>query len=235
MLLAKPDESLIKHTKNALKVFSSLRKAYSKAPSICGVPHLWDNLFFAVFLHDFGKAAKGFQDELQTGKRWKYRHEILSAGFVSAIDLPEKDKNAISLAIITHHKDIKELREKYATFPEDNPGYQRYQEKLKELNIRELNNFLDYIPEFSSKYLGTKLTNYHHLNTYENLTDAYSKYVLPYYRAYKMEEWTPLHGNYGIFMKGFLTASDHLSSAGEAKIKKAVKDINKYIKFALPT
>lgn len=235
MLLAKPDESLIKHTENALKVFSSIKEGYPEVPKLCRVPQFWDNLFYAIFLHDFGKGATGFQKKLTTGKRWNYRHEILSAGFVSSLDLPDDDKNAIALAIITHHKDIMDLRKKYATFPIDNPGYQRYNNKLKELNLEELNNLLDYIPKFSSKYLGMRLTSYHYLNSYEELTEVYSKYVLPYYRAYKMEEWTPLHGNYGIFMKGFLTASDHLSSAGEAKIKKAVKDIDKYIKFELPT
>ncbi len=235
MLLAKPNESLITHTEKALKVFSSIKEGYSEVPKLCDVPQFWENLFLTVFIHDFGKGAKGFQKQLETGKRWNYRHEILSAGFVSALDISEEDKMAIGLAVITHHKDMNELREKYATFPKDNPGYQRYHEKLKELNLEELNKFLDYIPKFSSKYLGTKLTNYHHLNTYEELTDTYSEYVLPYYRAYKMEKWTSLHRSYGIFMKGFLTASDHLSSAGETKIKKAVKNIDKYIKFELPT
>ncbi len=231
MFFAKPDESLSDHTENTLKVFSSLKEGYQEIPELCNVPQFWNNLFYAIFLHDFGKIASGFQEELKTGKRWNYRHEILSAGFVSALDVPEKDKNAIALAIITHHKDIKELREKYATYPKENPGYQRFQEKLKELNLNESNNLIDNIKNFSSKYLGTKLTNYHFINTYEELTDVYSKYVLPYYRAYKSEELTPLHRNYGIFMKGFLTAADHLASAGEYEIKKTVKEIKDYIKF----
>ena len=231
MLLAKPGELLIEHTENALKVFSSLKGAYPEIPDLCGVPQFWDNLFYAVFLHDFGKGAKGFQEELKTGRKWNYRHEILSAGFVSALDLPEDDKNAIALSIITHHKDIDELREKYATYPEDNPGYEKFKKKSKELYLPELNNLLNYIPDFSLKYLGRKLTNYHYLKSYKDLADAYTEYVLPYYRAYRLQEFTPLHRRYGIFMKGFLTASDHLASDGKTEIKRAVEDIKKYIKF----
>ena len=232
MLLAKPDESLLKHTENALKVFSSIKEGFSEVPKLCGIPQFWDNLFFAVFLHDFGKGAKGFQDELKTGKKWNYRHEILSAGFVSSLDnLSEDDKMAIGLAIITHHKDIEELREKYATYPENNPGFERYKEKIRELDLAQLNNILDYIPEFSEKYLGKKLLNYHHIENYSEFTDVYKSYVLPYYRQYKLDEKGSLHGKYGIFLKGFLTASDHLASAGETEIKKTVEDIMKYIKF----
>lgn len=234
MLLAKPDESLLEHTENALKVFASLKEAYPEIPDLCNVPQFRDNLFYAVFLHDFGKGAKGFQEELKTGKRWNYRHEILSAGFVSSLELSEDDKRAIGLAVITHHKDIQELREKYATYPEDNPGFKRYKEKIRELDLAQLNNILDYIPEFSKKYLGKKLSNYHYINNCDDLMNVYKEYVLPYYKEYRLEEFSPLHRKYGIFMKGFLTASDHLASAGIEEIKRAV-DIDNYIQFEDPT
>jgi len=236
MLLAKPDESLIEHIEKSLKVFSSLRKSYPEVIDICGVSHLWDNLFFAVFLHDFGKIANGFQEELTTGKNWNYRHEILSASFVSSLDIDEEDKKAIALSIITHHKDIQELREKYATYPEgNNPGFYRYKEKLQEIDLTDLNNLLDYIPEFSDKYLSKKLNNYHHLNSYEEMVDAYKVYVLPYYRAYINKELTSLHKIYGIFMRGFLIAADHLASGGEIGIKRAVETIENYIQFPILT
>lgn len=231
MLLAKPDESLIEHTENALNVFSSIKKAYPDVPRLCKVPQFWQNLFFAVFLHDFGKGAKGFQEELKTGKRWNYRHEILSAGFVFALDLPEEDRKAIALAIITHHKDIEELRERYATYPEDNPGYEKFIEHSKELNFAELNKIIDLIPNFSKKYIGKVLNNFHYINDYSTLADIYKDFVLPYYREFKTGDKTILHGKYGIFLKGFLTACDHLASAGETKIKKAVNNIDNYIKF----
>ncbi|RKX55916.1 MAG: CRISPR-associated helicase/endonuclease Cas3 [Thermotoga sp.] len=231
MLLAKPDESLIEHTENVLRVFSSIREAYPEVPKLCGVRQFWDNLFYAIFLHDFGKGTKGFQEELKTGKRWNYRHEILSAGFVFAIDVPENDKMAIALTIITHHKDIQDLRKKYATYPEDNPGFERYKEKLQEIDLEEMNHLLDLIPRFSEKYLARRLENFHHVNDYDDLVDAYQNYVVKYYKQYKLDERTTLHGKYGIFLKGFLTASDHLASAGETRIKTAISDIERYFKF----
>ena len=44
-------------------------------------PDFFEHLFYAVALHDFGKAAEGFQEQLTDRKRWNYRHEILSGGF----------------------------------------------------------------------------------------------------------------------------------------------------------
>ncbi len=231
MILAKPDETLIEHIENALMVFSSIRVAYPDIPELCGVKRFWENLFFAVFFHDFGKAAKGFQNQLKGGKKWGYRHEILSAGFISALNLSDKDKKAIGLSIITHHKDIEELREKYATYPEDNPGYKKFVEHSNELDFEELNNIIDLIPDLSKKYLGKVLNNFHNIDNYSNLADVYKNYVLPYYKEFKTGEKTILHGKYGIFIKGFLTACDHLASAGKTEIKKAVNNIDNYIKF----
>ncbi len=233
MILAKPDESLITHIENSLKVFLSIKNTYTNVPKLCGVPQFWDNLFYAVFLHDFGKGAEGFQKSLTSGKRWGYRHEILSAGFVAALDMKDNHKKAIGLAIITHHKDIEELRMKYATSPErkDNPGYEKYLKKAGELNLKELNEILNYIPDLSNKYLGRELKNYHYINDYNELTNVYNLYVKPYYKDYKTSKLTPLHKTYGIFLKGFLTACDHLASAGEREIKKAVDNIDKYINF----
>lgn len=116
-ILAKPDESLIQHTENTLKVFKGIKENYSKVPEICGVPDFWEHLFYSLFLHDFGKAAVGFQDLLKGGKSWRYRHEILSTTFISSLNeiFNEEDIKAIGLCIITHHKDLKELNS-YDTF-----------------------------------------------------------------------------------------------------------------------
>ena len=59
---AKEDESLLQHTENAFMVFRSLREAYPEAPKICGVDGLFEHLFYALFLHDLGKAAPGFRN-----------------------------------------------------------------------------------------------------------------------------------------------------------------------------
>ena len=62
VILAKPDETLLEHTENTLKVFKSIKEYYSDVPDICGVPDFWEHLFYILLFHDFGKAAVGFQN-----------------------------------------------------------------------------------------------------------------------------------------------------------------------------
>ena len=86
VLLAKPDESLMEHTENTLKVFSSIKNAYPNVPKICGVPDFWEHLFYSIFFHDFGKATLGFQNSLNNDTYWKYRHEIISSTFICSLN-----------------------------------------------------------------------------------------------------------------------------------------------------
>ena len=56
----------------------------------------------SVAVHDLGKAATGFQFALDSGKRWGYRHEILSAAAATALGLGD----SVVFSTITHHKEI---------------------------------------------------------------------------------------------------------------------------------
>lgn len=233
-LLAKPDETILEHTENALKVFKSIKESYPNVPEICGVNDFWEHLFYSIFLHDFGKGATGFQEMLKDDTRktrWKYRHEILSAGFVSSLHHDEIYKNAIGLAIITHHKDINVLRERYNTFPSPN-GKKLYNKKLKELepNFQELLGYFDILPELSNEYLGYELKNFD-LTSFDALEDVYKDSALPYYMDWKDEEYTILHGKYGIFLRGFLNACDHLSSGSKYEILKGIEDMGSIYNF----
>lgn len=232
VLLAKADETILEHTENALKVFKGIREAYPTVPEICGVKNFWEILFYSLFFHDFGKGAIGFQNFLKSGDKWNYRHEILSAGFVSSLDYCDKYYlDAIGLAIITHHKDILELREKFQTHT--SPGKERYENKLKELEpmFDELNSYFNKIPEFSKTYLGYRLNNFRLLDSIEALNDVYKTIVLPYY--YEGEEGvkTALHGKFGIFLKGFLNACDHLASASKYEILTAIENMREVYSF----
>ena len=234
-LLAKPDETLLEHTENALKVFRSIKGAYGNVPKLCGVGDFWEHLFYSIFFHDFGKGAIGFQEMLKddTHKlRWKYRHEILSAGFINSLNFDETYKKAIGMAIITHHKDINKLRERYNTFPSSN-GKKLYQKKLLELepNFEELLSYFELISEWSEEYLGYKLDNYSLISSMDELQDVYKDSALPYYMEWEDEEYTTLHGNYGIFLKGFVNACDHLSSGSKYEILKGIQDMKSIYNF----
>ncbi len=233
VILAKPNENLLEHTENALKVFESITKSYNNAPELCGVENFWEHLFYSIFFHDFGKGAVGFQKIFEEEKRWNYRHEILSASFINSLgELESLHKNAIGLAIITHHKDILELRDRYNTFPSP-IGKNEYKNKLKELepNFEELMGYYEYIPKFSKKYLGYELKKPRCLESIEELEDIYKKIVLPYFNAWDEGRETILHGTYGTFLKGFLTACDHLSSGSKYNILNPIRDIQDIYEF----
>jgi CRISPR-associated endonuclease/helicase Cas3 len=235
-LLAKADEILLEHTENALKVFKSIRETYPAVPEICGVENFWEVLFYSIFFHDFGKGAISFQNILKTGEKWNYRHEILSAGFVSSLDQCNGlYTDAIGITIITHHKDVTELREKFQTYPSP-PGKERYQNKLKELepNFDELISYCSKIPEFSSRYLGYELKNFRLLDSVDELRDVYKTVVIPYYTYYiglEEGERTPLHSKFGVFLKGFLNACDHLASASKYEILTAIENMREVYSF----
>jgi CRISPR-associated endonuclease/helicase Cas3 len=234
VLLAKPDETLLEHTENSLKVFKSIKEAYGDVPELCGVEDFWEHLFYSLFFHDFGKAATGFQKMLNEGSQkapWKYRHEILSAGFISALKYDENYKKAIGLAIITHHKDINKLRERYNTFPSPN-GKKLYGKKLSELetNFEELSSYFDKIREWSGNYLGYELKNFD-IISFNDLRDIYKEIALPYFISWEDEEYTELHGKYGIFIKGFLNACDHLASGSKYHILNGIQDMRSIYNF----
>jgi len=234
-LLAKPDETILEHTENTLKVFKNIKEFYSNVPELCGVDEFWEHLFYSLFLHDFGKGATGFQEMLQSGSQnlpWKYRHEILSAGFISSLNYDITYKDAIGLAIITHHKDINKLRERYNTFPSPN-GKKLYQKKLAELepNFDELLSYFNYISEWSIKYLGYELKNFNKIHSIEDMEDVYKESVLPYFLNWEDEEYTILHGKYGIFLKGFVNACDHLASGSKYEILKGIEDMKAIYNF----
>ncbi|MDD2440020.1 MAG: CRISPR-associated helicase Cas3' [Methanosarcinaceae archaeon] len=233
VILAKPEgETLLEHTKNSLQVFKSIKEAYPEVPTLCKNPDFWEELFYAVCLHDFGKAATGFQAALKKdGKSWGYRHELLSAGFVAGLKTKKEFKAAVAIAILTHHKDIKILREKYR--PNSKNGKKLYQKKLGELepNFLELIEIQKKIPELSQKYLGKKRDNYRILKTSAELENAYETVALKYINQFEDKEFGPLHGVYGIFLKGFLTASDHLASGGKKEILNGIENIEAIYSF----
>lgn len=223
-LLAKPNESLIQHTENNLKVFKSIKDSYQSVPDICNVPDFWEHLFYSLFFHDFGKAANGFQEYLQGGKSWKYRHEILSASFINSLDgiYDDSIRKAIGLCIITHHKDLNDLN-RYDTYT--NVNKESFFEKLDELkpNFNELLENYSFIPKFSKQYLGYNLPIPNKIN-FEDLVNPFEEIVYDFQDDVEDKNFGQLQGLYGLFLKGFMNACDHLASGGHYEILKAVEN-----------
>jgi CRISPR-associated endonuclease/helicase Cas3 len=235
LILAKtfPDRTLLEHTEDVLKVFSELIRIYPDTPSICDLDRFWDYLFYALFFHDFGKAASGFQNYLRMGRRWKFRHEILSAGFVSVLDYPDEIKRLIALGIISHHRDLNEIREKHSTDNPLNPAYEDYIDALGELeeNFGYLVDMIDLIPEFSEKYVGRRLTNFSIPDSVDDLVDAYKFAVKPFLRDVEDLAISDVERKRGIFMRGFVLACDYLASSGRVDIPVFTGDIKRVFSF----
>ena len=108
-------ESLAAHTWQVLQRLGEFISLRPHLPDRFGVPRLWHLLTWAAFLHDWGKAATGFQAQLRGGRRWRQRHEVLSLAFVDwiAADLSDEEQDWITAAIVAHHKEADEIRRLY--------------------------------------------------------------------------------------------------------------------------
>lgn len=225
ILLAKsdPPETLLEHTENCLAVYDSLRQRMPFLAEVAKEPDFFEHLFSAVALHDFGKAATGFQQQLTDGKRWGYRHEILSTGFVVTLQLSQEAKQAIALAILTHHKGIETLREKHPCWEENEYGYQEWQKRIAELvpNWEALMEVQEQVPQWCpmEECLWTPITST------DQLISGYREFLAPYLNDFEDGELSSLHGTYGMLMRGCMIACDHLASAGKNEIQTALDNL----------
>src|SRR5712692_2750404 len=68
-------ESLVEHTIRVLRRLADLRRLRPALAPHLAFPELWHCLFWAAFLHDWGKAATGFQAQLRpAAEPWRRRH-----------------------------------------------------------------------------------------------------------------------------------------------------------------
>ena len=222
-----PRETLKEHTENCLAVYNSLRERMPFLADIAEVPDFFEHLFYAVALHDFGKAATGFQKQLTDRKRWGYRHEILSTGFVVTLQLPQEAKQAIALAILTHHKDIETLIEKHPCWQENEVGYQEWQKHITELepNWDTLMEIQGQIPRWFHNWFPTATCLWTPVTSIDQLISGYGEFLVPYKIAFDDYELTSLHGTYGMLMRGCMIACDHLASAGKNEIQTALDNL----------
>ncbi|GAC1635924.1 MAG: CRISPR-associated helicase/endonuclease Cas3 [Ktedonobacteraceae bacterium] len=111
-----PGESLAEHTQYVLERLTDLAHIRPQLASLLNAPRLWHCLFWACFLHDFGKAAHGFQKMVrQPGEKWGRRHEVLSLAFLDWIapSFSREEQQWILAAIVSHHRDATEITKTY--------------------------------------------------------------------------------------------------------------------------
>lgn len=109
-------ETLAQHTWYVLQRLANFIHLRPTLPEQLAMPRLWHILYWAAFLHDFGKAASGFQMRLRGGAKWPHRHEVFSLAFVDWIvdGLTPEEQLWLTAAIVSHHKDAAEIKRLYA-------------------------------------------------------------------------------------------------------------------------
>ncbi|MBI2941466.1 MAG: CRISPR-associated helicase Cas3' [Chloroflexi bacterium] len=125
-------ESLPRHTWNVLEKLAQGMRLRPNLPERLGFPALWHCLFWACWLHDFGKAAQGFQRMVRTGVAWPHRHEVLSLAFLAWVGsaLTDEECRWVAAAIVSHHRDADDVLRLYMDppDPEDDPLIRRIEE-----------------------------------------------------------------------------------------------------------
>jgi CRISPR-associated endonuclease/helicase Cas3 len=127
-------ESLAQHTWDVLARLTDFIRLRPDLPQRLGVSRLWHILFWAAFLHDFGKAARGFQARLRGGNKWDHRHEVLSLAFLDWVvaGLTPDEQVWLAAAIVSHHKDAADIQTLYP--PPDDPDEDQLVARVAELD-----------------------------------------------------------------------------------------------------
>lgn len=105
-------ETLEEHTRRVVEALAGLMKRAPNITTITGRDDFWHIAFWAVVIHDFGKAATGFQSLLVGGERFGHRHEVLSLAFLPDVT-DAKTRQAIALGVVSHHRDASVIKAQY--------------------------------------------------------------------------------------------------------------------------
>lgn len=143
------EETLEEHTYRVILTLSGLMKRSPHLATIAGRKDFWHIVFWAAVIHDFGKAASGFQAMLAGGQRFDDRHEVLSLAFLD--DVSDKStREAIALGVISHHRDSYIIQEKYENTAVNQTNTERLTlltEQLSEADTAALRTWLEEVPE----------------------------------------------------------------------------------------
>jgi CRISPR-associated endonuclease/helicase Cas3 len=226
-------ETLEQHTQNVVERLVGVMTRSPNLSQIAGQENLWHIAFWAAVMHDFGKAATGFQQVLKGEiPKYKQRHEVLSLAFLPWIATTDETK-LITLGVISHHRDAEMIEKMY----EDSSGAELLEEfqtkaivwlkdwleripntwidlyDLAKFGVRkkEFNINLEMFPEIAAKALEKGIKLYADIN---KVNEPYPQE--PEFETLKQER--RLH----LILRGIITQSDRMASA-DAPIPEALQ------------
>jgi len=145
-------ESLAEHTQHVLERLADLVRLRPQLPTLLNAPRLWHCLFWACFLHDFGKAAHGFQSMVkEKGVRWQRRHEVLSLAFLDWIapSFSQREQQWLLAAIASHHRDAAEIIKTYDVYTSP----ELVEDMVSELDEATVRGLWQWLDECSSSWI----------------------------------------------------------------------------------
>lgn len=248
----KGGQTLAQHTWDVLSRLADQVRLRPDLPVVMQDSRLWDRLYWGCFLHDFGKAAAGFQTVLSGHESiWssqRHRHEILSLGFVDWLFPAGDDRQWVIGVIACHHKDANNNQVMdYGGFK---PLESMFEDELEILNER-----LDYLVDQIDMGVKTHLWNW--------LVACGGKWaetlgiplrdipaLMPREQAIRtdlkqtiLSALTEFHtwrkpfkgkaGLYAAFSRGLILTADHAASAGSAAFPTMPMDLGERIERAV--
>ncbi|MHA1307833.1 MAG: CRISPR-associated helicase Cas3' [Candidatus Heimdallarchaeota archaeon] len=245
-------ETLEEHTTKCLKVLSSLHHSFKdsiiyllKQENMFFTNTFWEELALAIILHDTGKIAEDFQLYLlKKPNEWRYfRHEVLSAVIANLCNSFEdnQSKERVIFSILCHHKSFTELRKKYHYSDDTKKIAQKfYKEKVQQI-INKKNELISFLKNISLEWreifplairnvddLIYAINNWKSVNSENN---PVSNYVLNYCRKIAKNNLSNSEKILYTLIKGIMTSSDHLASAGYNNIQNIPTEEEKYCPF----
>ncbi|MEV7871138.1 CRISPR-associated helicase Cas3' [Streptomyces sp. NPDC088124] len=102
-------ERLTTHSRIVHDTVAQIQQRVATAGVLATEPAFWTRVRAAALLHDAGKVAEGFQQQLLPGGTfWGQRHEVLSLAYVdllaSATGWTDEDRLMIATLVATHHR-----------------------------------------------------------------------------------------------------------------------------------
>jgi len=199
--------SLEDHTQDLIDVAKEFKIAFPALEKLFKDARFWDYLKISILFHDIGKTTKGFQNLMNNGGQYRFRHEVLSA----IIAQNYSDNELIITAVLAHHKNFEKLKELLNEY-DNNKKYN--QDRWIEKEFKDL-DFL-WIEQFLKK---------HNIEAKELQLNDLNKIVKKWTSKRAERKISKLEKFQNIFLSASLSICDHNASAGIKEIP-IIKDEN---------